>query len=84
MNTDLHINDAYPPKEIARKTEAIGEAKAKTNTLTLLVLAILAGAFIYMGALFYTVVVTGNDSLGYGLTRLFGGLSFSLGLILLS
>jgi formate/nitrite transporter len=34
-----------------------------------------------MGALFFTVVVTGNN-LGFGLTRLLGGLSFSLGLIL--
>lgn len=56
-------------------------AKAHTDTLTLLVLAILAGAFISMGALFFTVVVT-ESSLGFGATRLLGGLSFSLGLIL--
>ena len=34
-----------------------------------------------MGALFFTVVVT-ESSLGFGETRLLGGLSFSLGLIL--
>ncbi len=74
-------SDAYPPAEIARKVEHLGEAKAHTDALTLLVLAILAGAFISLGALFFTVIVT-DSQLGFGLTRLLGGLGFSLGLIL--
>lgn len=81
MNKELNQSDAYPPAEIARKVEQLGETKAHTDTLTLLVLAMLAGAFISMGALFYIVVITGNN-LGFGLTRFLGGLSFSLGLIL--
>jgi formate/nitrite transporter len=81
MNKEINQSDAYPPAEIARKVEQLGETKAHTDTLTLLVLAMLAGAFISMGALFYTVVITGNN-LGFGLTRFLGGLSFSLGLIL--
>ena len=81
MSKELYQGDAYPPIEIARRVERLGEAKARTDTLTLLVLTILAGAFISMGALFFTVVVTGNN-LGFGLTRLLGGLSFSLGLVL--
>ncbi len=81
MNNDPNQNDAYPPAEIARKAERIGVTKAHTDPLTLLVLAMLAGAFISLGALFYTVVVT-DSSLGFGVTRLLGGLSFSLGLIL--
>ena len=76
-----NIGDAYPPLEIARKVERLGVAKARADTLTLLVLAVLAGAFISLGALLFTVVVTGS-SLGFGPTRLLGGVSFSLGLIL--
>lgn len=81
MNERQYLGDAYPPQEIARKVERLGVAKAHTDTLTLLVLAVLAGAFIAIGALFYTVVVT-ESRLGFGATRLFGGLSFSVGLIL--
>lgn len=78
---DTFPSDAYPPPEIARRVELIGVAKARTDTLTLLVLAMLAGAFISLGALFFTVVVT-NAGVGFGLTRLLGGLSFCLGLVL--
>jgi len=78
---DSNMNDAYPPREIARKAERLGVAKARTDTITLLVLAVLAGAFISLGALLFTVVVT-QSNLGFGITRLLGGLSFCLGLIL--
>jgi formate/nitrite transporter len=81
MSNDLHFGDAYPPREIARKVEGLGVAKAHTDPLTLLMLAVLAGAFISLGALFFIVVVT-KSALGFGMMRLFGGLSFSLGLIL--
>ncbi len=81
MDDEQYLSEAYPPQEIARKVERIGLAKARTDTLTMLVLAMLAGAFISLGALFCTVVVT-ESRLGFGATRLLGGLSFSLGLIL--
>jgi formate/nitrite transporter len=81
MDSEQDFSSAYPPQEIARKVERLGVAKARTDTLTMLVLSILAGAFISIGALFFTVVVT-ETSLGFGATRLLGGLSFSLGLIL--
>ena len=81
MTQQTNSSDAYPPPEIARKVEHIGVAKAHLDTLSLLVLAILAGAFISLGALLFTVVVTGSD-LGFGPTRLLGGASFCLGLIL--
>ena len=47
-------------------------------------LAILAGAFIALGALFYTVTMTtGNEgAVPFGLLRLAGGVTFSLGLML--
>jgi formate/nitrite transporter len=75
------VIDAYAPHEIARKVERLGIAKAHADTLTLLVLAVLAGAFISLGALFFTVVVT-ESHLGFGPTRFLGGMAFCLGLIL--
>ena len=47
----------------------------------LFVLAVLAGAFIALGAAFATTVASGSD-LPYGVTRLLAGLAFTLGLIL--
>ena len=38
METESH--DAYPPAEIARRVERIGVAKARTDTITLLALAV--------------------------------------------
>jgi formate transporter len=81
MNDSMPQFDAHPPGEIARLVESLGVAKARTGVVTLLLLAVLAGAFISLGALFYLVVVTGAG-LGFGVTRLLGGLAFSLGLIL--
>jgi formate/nitrite transporter len=73
--------DAYAPREIAHRIETLGVTKARSDTVTVLVLAVLAGAFIALGALFFIVVVTRPAS-GFGITRLVGGLAFSLGLIL--
>ena len=73
--------DPLLPAEMARKAEAIGVAKAGAPTLELLVLAVLAGAFIALGAGFFTTVTT-DTGLGYGPTRLLGGVAFSLGLVL--
>lgn len=46
-----------------------------------LVLGILAGAFIAFGAMFYTLTITGSGA-GLGPARVLGGVTFSLGLIL--
>jgi formate/nitrite transporter len=81
MEKERDSADAHPPREIAGMVESLGVAKAHTDSLTLLVLAGLAGAFISLGALFFTVVVT-DAHFGFGVTRLLGGMSFSLGLIL--
>lgn len=75
------FGDAYQPRQIARRVEEMGVAKAQADALSLFVLALLAGAFISLGALLFTVVVTGS-SLGFGVTRLLGGLGFCLGLVL--
>jgi formate transporter len=81
MDNASLFTDAYKPAEIALRVQQMGVAKAKADTLTVLVLAILAGAFISLGALFFIIVAT-NSTLGFGMTRLVGGLVFSLGLIL--
>lgn len=70
------------PPEMALACEAAGVAKAGWTGTRLLVLGILAGAFIAFGAIFMTVVLTGTGGVPWGLARLAGGLSFSLGLIL--
>lgn len=69
------------PAEIAQKVEQVGVAKARSPFITVMTLSVLAGAFISIGALFYTVTTT-DPTLGVGVTRLLGGLSFCVGLIL--
>lgn len=73
--------DAYAPQEMAKRVETIGVTKAHLDAVTTFVLAVLAGAFIALGANFATTVWTDNG-LSYGLSRLLGGVVFSLGLIL--
>jgi formate/nitrite transporter len=81
MDNPGPFTDAHPPGEIAQLIERLGVAKVQSDSITLCVLAVLAGAFISLGALFFTVVITGS-TLGFGVTRMLGGLSFSVGLIL--
>lgn len=73
--------DAYSPAEIADRVDSAGVTKTALPTVPLLVLAVLAGAFISFGAMLYGVVIT-ESGLGFGPERLIGGLAFSLGLIL--
>ncbi len=73
--------DAYSPSEMARRVEETGVTKASLDLGSTLALAVLAGAFIALGAAFSTLATT-DPSLGYGLTRVVAGVTFSLGLIL--
>jgi len=73
--------DAYAPNEIARLVENVGVKKAALPALQTLVLGFLAGVFIAFGAMNFTLVVT-DASLGFGPTRLLGGVAFALGLVL--
>lgn len=74
-------HDAYKPAQIADLMESAGVAKARMPLGQMLMLAVLAGAFIAFGAAAYLMVMTGADP-GFGPHRLLGGLVFSLGLIL--
>ncbi|PWE33345.1 formate transporter FocA [Maritimibacter sp. 55A14] len=73
--------DAYKPAEIAAQMERAGVAKARLPLMRMFTLAVLAGAFIGLGAAAYTMTMTGADP-GFGPARVVGGLVFSLGLIL--
>lgn len=73
--------DAYAPAEMAERVEAAGVSKVLQPALTTIMLAILAGAFIGFGAMFYTVAII-ESALGFGPSRVLGGVAFSLGLIL--
>lgn len=74
--------DAFPPPGMASKAEGVGVKKAGLDALTMFALAILAGAFIGVGAIFCTTVLAGTSTLPYGVARLLGGLVFATGLIL--
>jgi len=79
--TDLRI-DALLPAEMAASAERIGVRKAEMAPVSMFVLAVLAGAFIALGAIFSTTVSAGTGALPFGVARLLAGLVFSLGLIL--
>lgn len=87
--------DAILPAAMAALAEQSGVRRVSTDPLSLLVLSVLAGAFISFGAIFATtvsagsIVITAQDAaaassatLPYGVVRLLTGLVFSLGLIL--
>jgi len=73
--------DPYTPAQMAARVEAGGVAKAALPASKTLALGVLAGAFVGLGAMLSTIVATENG-LGFGLSRLLVGLSFSLGLVL--
>jgi formate/nitrite transporter len=77
--------DAYTPAQIAMRVREIGVTKATMPVQTMFALAILAGAFIALGSLFFTVTMTSGITApppAFGFMRLVGGLAFSVGLIL--
>lgn len=87
--------DALLPQEMATKAEYMGVRKAEMPALKMFMLAVLAGAFISLGAVFATTVSAGGIAitasggdvaytagLPYGLSRLLVGLVFCLGLVL--
>lgn len=92
--SDVRI-DSLLPQEMATKAEYLGARKAEMPFLKMFMLAILAGAFISLGAIFATTVSAGiivyatpggdvayTTGLAYGVNRLLVGLAFCLGLIL--
>jgi formate/nitrite transporter len=71
------------PPEIAAKAEADGIAKAGQDSITLLTLGVLGGAFIAFGAVFATVALTGAEAaMPFGMARVVAGFVFALGISL--
>lgn len=81
MPSELFGSDAFSPREIAAKVETIGVGKARLPLLTMWMLAMLAGAFIGLGALYFTLVRS-DPTLGFATALVLGGVVFSLGLLL--
>lgn len=79
--SDFYGFDAFSPKEIAARVEAIGVNKARLPLLSMLMLGILAGAFIGLGALYF-VLIRSDPALGFAAGQVMGGVAFSLGLFL--
>jgi formate/nitrite transporter len=87
--------DALLPADMAAKAEQVGVRKANLKMANMFALAVLAGAFIALGAIFATTVGAGSfsstvpDAQGAistawppGFVRLLSGVAFTLGLIL--
>jgi len=73
--------DCYSPQQIAERVESVGRTKANLPLLSMAALGVLAGGFIGLGGLYYTLVIS-DPALSFAAARLLGGLAFSLGLIL--
>lgn len=87
--------EAVMPSSMALIAEQSGVKRASADPLTVLVLSVMAGAFISFGAIFATTVGAGSITIApgdgsqvltatipYGMTRLLMGAVFSVGLIL--
>ncbi|MGM8063271.1 formate/nitrite transporter family protein [Vogesella indigofera] len=77
----LYGFDAFSPAQIAEKIEQVGVSKARLPLLQMVLLGMLAGAFISLGALYFVLVVSDN-TLGFAASRVLSGVVFSLGLLL--
>ena len=73
--------DAYSPREIAQRVQDVCLVKSRLSLLQLVMLGLLAGGFIGLGALF-SVIVQSDGSLGFAAQRVLSGVVFSLGLLL--
>ena len=73
--------DAYSPRQIAAQVQAVGVVKARLPALAMFMLGVCAGGFIGLGGL-YSVLVFSDPTLPFAVSRLLGGLAFSLGLVL--
>lgn len=74
---------AYSPEEIVREALNSSVKKVKKSFVTTFLLGVLAGAFIGLGALFYTIVKA-DETYSFATKQILGGFVFSLGLILVA
>ncbi|EGU38165.1 putative formate transporter 1 [Vibrio ichthyoenteri ATCC 700023] len=79
---NLNQFDSLLPPQMAERAAEIGLGKATKDPVKSFLLAISAGIHIGIAFIFYTTVTTGASEMAWGMTRLIGGIAFSLGLIL--
>jgi formate transporter len=79
--TEMFGFNAYSPQEVATLVQNSGAKKARLPLLSQMMLSILAGAFIGMGALYF-VVIRSDPALGYAAKQVLGGVTFCLGLVM--
>ena len=72
---------ARSPYAMAQLGEQIALGKAEKAPQKTFLLAIMAGIMIALAGVFYTTVSAGSGAMPYGLAKLIGGLSFSMGLM---
>lgn len=71
----------YSPAEIQEKIEQLGVRKARLPFGASFMLSIVAGGSIGLGGLFFCIVLADN-TMGFAVQRVLGGVVFSLGLVL--
>jgi formate transporter FocA len=74
--------DYLTPPEMMVEAEQYAYSKTKKTAGTILGLGMMAGLFIGLAFIFYITVTTGSSEVAWGLSKLAGGIAFSLGLIL--
>lgn len=79
---NLNQFDSLLPPQMAERAAEIGLGKATKDPVKSFLLAISAGLHIGIAFVFYTTVTTGATEMAWGISRLIGGIAFSLGLIL--
>ena len=79
--SDMFGFDAFSPSQIAQRVDQVGVIKARLPLLSLIMLGLLAGAFIGLGGMCF-VLVKSDLSLGFAVGQLLGGMAFCLGLLL--
>ena len=78
---EIYGSDAFSPQQVAERIQNVGVVKARLALRPMFMLSVLAGLFIGLGALYFTIVVS-DASLGFAAGRVLGGGVFSLGLFL--
>lgn len=73
--------DAITGFDLLEKAEQVGVGKAGMAPFKIFLSAVLAGAFIAFGAMYFCIVIS-DTSLSFALQRVLGGLAFTLGLVL--
>jgi len=74
----IYTSDAYSPREIAAKVEAVGVLKAKAGFLRTFMLGTMAGGFIGLGGLFFTFI-SSDPAFSPMTVKLLGGFFFAAG-----